>query len=92
MPAPVGSRAVRPLLEGVEAAAGVFGSNSLHEAANRTELEKRRLSGACYACLNGRVQYDVFHLDCRQHGRCATNKQRTDRNLCVPTAIPSKHF
>ena len=69
-----------------------YGSNSQHEAANRAELEKRRLSGACYACLNSRVQYDLFHLECPQHGRRATHKQRTDKALCVPGAIPSKHF
>ena len=69
-----------------------FGPNPLHEAANRTEHEKRRVSGACYACLNGRVQYGVFHLDCEQHGRRATNQQRTDPSLRVPGAIPSKHF
>ena len=69
-----------------------YGPNSLHEAANRAELEKRRLSGACYACLNKLVQYDLFHLDCLQHGRRATHKQRTDKAFCVPGAIPSKHF
>ena len=68
------------------------GPNSLHEAANRAELAKRRQSGACYACLNSRVQYDLFHLDCPQHGRGATHKQRTDKALCVPGAIPSKYF
>jgi hypothetical protein len=31
------------------------GPNPLHEAANCAELEKRRLRGACYACLNGMV-------------------------------------
>ena len=59
---------------------------------DRAELEQRRLSGACYACLNKLVQYDLFHLECPQHGRRATHKQRTDKALCVPGAIPSKHF
>ena len=68
------------------------GPNSSHEAANRAELAKRRQSGACYACLNSRVQYDLFHLECPQHGRGATHKQRTDKALCVPGAIPSKYF
>jgi hypothetical protein len=67
------------------------GPNSSHEAANRAELAKRRQSGACYACLNSRVQYDLFHLECPQHGRGATHKQRTDKALCVPGAISSKY-
>ncbi len=54
-----------------------YGSNNLHEAANCAKLEKRRLCGACYACLNGRVKYYLLHLDCLQHGRRATHKQRT---------------
>jgi hypothetical protein len=63
-----------------------------HEAANREELAKRRQLGACYACLNSKVQYDVHHLDCPQHGRGATHKQPTDKALCVPGAIPSNYF
>jgi hypothetical protein len=41
---------------------------------------------------HGMVKYDLFHLDCPQHGRRATHKQRTDKTLRVPGAIPSKHF
>jgi hypothetical protein len=69
-----------------------YGSNDVHDAANCAELEKPRLCGACYACLNGRVKYDLFHLDCLQHGRRATHKQRMDKAFSVPGAIPSKHF
>ncbi len=65
------------------------GPNSSHEASNRAELAKRRQNGACYACLNSRVQYDLFHLECPQHGRGATHKQRTDKALCAPASSPA---
>jgi len=61
-----------------------------HAAANQAEFEKRKLRGACFACQNSRVKYDVFHLDCSQHGRGATAKQR--RDLRVPGSIIGKNF
>ena len=68
------------------------GSNDEHAAANKAEFEKRKLCGACFACLNSRVKYDLFHLDCPQHGRRATPKQRAEKAFCVPGTIPGKHF
>jgi hypothetical protein len=70
------------------------GPNPMHdsEAANSAELEKLLLSGACCACLDGRVQHDLSHLDFLQHGRSATHRQRTDKAFCVPCNISSKHF
>ncbi len=44
------------------------------------------------AYLNSRVQYYLLHLECPQHGRRAKHKQRTDKALCVLSAIPSKYF
>ncbi len=76
MPAQVGPRGARPLLEAI---AGVLWAQLPARGSQRAELEKRRLSGACYACLNKLVQYDLFHLECPQHGRRATHKQRTDK-------------
>jgi hypothetical protein len=68
------------------------GPNAQNAAANQAEWEKRKLCGACYACLNSRVNYDLFHLDCSQHGRRATPKQRADKALRVPGTIPGKAF
>ena len=68
------------------------GSNDQHAAANKEEFEKRKTCGACFACLNSRVKYDLFHLDCTQHGRCATPKQRAEKALRVPGTIPGKYF
>jgi hypothetical protein len=68
------------------------GSNDEHAAANKAEFEKRKMCGACFACLNSRVKYDLFHLDCPQHGRRATPKQRAEKAFCVPGTIPGKHF
>jgi hypothetical protein len=36
--------------------------NALHVADNKAEFEKRKTCGACFACLNTRVQYGTFHL------------------------------
>ena len=67
------------------------GPHDKHATANQAEFEKRKLRGACFACLNSRVKYDVFHLDCSQHGRGATAQQR--RDFRVPGSIIStKNF
>jgi hypothetical protein len=68
------------------------GSNERHASANKAEFEKRKMCGACFACLNSKVKYDVFHLDCPQHGSRATPKQRTEKAFCVPGTIPRKYF
>ncbi len=75
-----------------EAPPAYNGSNDKHEAANKAEFEKRKLCGARFACLNRLVRYDLFHLDCPQHGRRATPQQRADRASRVPGTIPGKAF
>lgn len=66
-----------------------FGANAVatQAAANKTEFEKRKTCGACFACHNTRVQYGTFHLDCRQHGRNATPHQRADKAFRVPGSL-----
>ena len=67
------------------------GPHDKHATANQAEFEKRKLRGACFACLNSRVKYDVFHLDCSQHGRGATAQQR--REFRAPgSIIGNKNF
>ena len=63
------------------------GPNAQHVAANKAEFEKRKTCGACFACLNTRVQYGTYHLECRQHGRQATPQQRVDKALRVPGSL-----
>ena len=63
------------------------GPNAQHVAANKVEFEKRKTCGACFACLNTRVQYGTYHLECRQHGRQATPQQRVDKALRVPGSL-----
>ncbi len=46
-----------------------------HAKANKVEF---KATGACFACLNTQVQYNVSNLGCPQHGRLATEAQRAD--------------
>jgi hypothetical protein len=63
------------------------GPKGQHGADKKAEFEKRKTCGACFACLNDRVQYGTFHLECRQHGRQATPQQRADKALRVPGCL-----
>jgi hypothetical protein len=38
------------------------GPKAQHVADKKAEFEKRKTCGACFACLNTRVQYGTFHL------------------------------
>ena len=72
-----------------------MGSNDKHKAANnlKAEQQKRRDCGSCYACRMGRVQYNLFHLKCLQHGLPATPEQRVDPAFRVKgAAMPGKRF
>ena len=70
-----------------------LGPNDKHQAANTAELQKRRDGGSCYACRMGRVQYNLFHLKCLQHGLPATPAQRADPAFRVKgAAMPGKRF
>jgi hypothetical protein len=69
------------------------GTNDKNRAANKAEQRKRRDLGSCYACRMGRVKYNVFHLNCLQHGLTATPEQRADPAFRVKgAAMPDKLF
>ena len=72
-----------------------FGLNSepKHAKANKVEFGKRKATGACFACLNTQVQYNVSHLGCPRHGRLATEAQRADPAWRVKgAAMPGRRW
>lgn len=62
------------------------GPNPLHADANKAEFLRRQRSGLCYACPGKELNEQRCHLDCAQHGRLATDKQRADQAHRVPGA------
>ena len=62
------------------------GPNPLHADANKAEFLRRQRSGLCYACPVKELNEQRCHLDCAQHGRLATDKQRADQAHRVPGA------
>ena len=53
-----------------------LGPNPQDRVENAKELLKRRTCKACFSCPMSSVKYDVSFLDCPQHGKTATQKQR----------------
>lgn len=64
-----------------------MGPNAQHESANKKEFLARQARGSCFACPNGEVRRDQHFLDCPQHGKHASTKQRTDVAHRVPGAL-----
>ena len=55
------------------------GPNQQHADANKAEFLRRQRLGLCYACPGKELNEQRCHLDCAQHGRLATDKQRADQ-------------
>jgi hypothetical protein len=65
-----------------------LGPNPQHKAENAKELLKRRACKACFGCPMSSVKYNVSFLDCPQHGKTATQKQRSQNRVkgsCIGT-------
>ena len=62
------------------------GPNQQHADANKAEFLRRQRFGLCYACPGKELNEQRCHLDCTQHGRLATDKQRADQAHRVPGA------
>ena len=62
------------------------GPNQQHADANKAEFLRRQRLGLCYACPGKELNEQRCHLDCAQHGRLATDKQRADQAHRVPGA------
>jgi hypothetical protein len=65
-----------------------LGPNPQHKAENAKELLKRRACKACFGCPMSSVKYNVSFLDCPQHGKSATQKQRSQNRVkgsCIGT-------
>ena len=58
-----------------------LGPNPQHKAENAKELLKRRACKACFGCPMSSVKYNVSFLDCPQHGKTATQKQRSQNRV-----------
>jgi hypothetical protein len=66
-----------------------FGLNSepKHAKANKVEFGKRKATGACFACLNTQVQYNVSHLGCLRHGRLGSGPTRHGASKVWPCQV-----